>query len=183
MFFSFSQNQIAPFAMRHPVWKVIHKLRMPVDLILAIFDHQILLTFYSQKYLQFLRFCRQKFDLKFFWESLALDIWGHPLQLPLACQRSLWLTFGANGEIQSIGRKLKLFGVYYELFPDYVWERCHTGACARRRPNTPESNRRADPVTAVPRFDLLRVTGRAAQGCSTFGEGETRRFAIVRVLD
>ena len=31
------------------------------------------------------------------------------------------------------------------------------------------------------RFDLLRVTGRAAQGCSTFGEGETRRFAIVRV--
>ena len=33
------------------------------------------------------------------------------------------------------------------------------------------------------RFDLLRVTGRAAQGCSTFGEGETRRFAIVRVPD
>ena len=32
-------------------------------------------------------------------------------------------------------------------------------------------------------FDLLRVTGRAAQGCSTFGEGETRRFAIVRAPD
>ena len=42
-----------------------------------------------------------------------------------------------------------------------------------------KNRRAASPL----RFDLLRVTGRAAQGCSTFGEGETRRFAIVRVLD
>ena len=78
----------------------------------------------------------------------------------------------ANREIPSIGTNLKLFGVYYELFPDFAWKRCHTGACARRRPNTPESNRRADPVTAVPRFDLLRVTGQRRDVCSTFGEGD-----------
>ena len=48
---------------------------------------------------------------------------------------------------------------------------------------TPESKKwRADPVTIVPRFDLLRVTGPAATTsalelsrcgvCSTFGEGD-----------